>query len=217
MSGLLNLLESTKFGSSAISEFNNEGIMPTAYHNGEYADFGSNRGFTFPAGCFGHNGFNATNFSCNGFNATDFSCVSYNATDFSCVSYNATVFDCVSHRAFNGHNDFSALDPLEFKTKITWSDIQTIYSNLNKTRRKYGIGTVSTPNLTSNLTKNNAITSLRDLINEMSSNSHVGSNASTSAVAIPSAGAKITTTTFTELNEVIKKAEQNCISFTGTS
>ena len=47
----------------------------------------------------------------------------------------------------------------------------------------------------------------------MQNNTHIASNASTAHIIMPQKGEKITTNPYIELNEVIIKAHDNCISF----
>lgn len=225
---LLSVLENTKFGASA---FNNSGISTLASNSSFRASgsvsFRSNASFTFPAGCFGFSppcSFNASfNASFNSsfdssFNGSFNS--SFNSSNFAFLSSFNSGFNATFDSSFNAGNfafkDFAALTPISYSERITWNDIKTIYNNLNITKRQYGIAQDKVPELKDNTAAISNITNLKDLIQAMSSNSHIGQNASTTTVAIPKSGDALRTNTFTDLNAIIEKVHDNCTNFIGT-
>ena len=165
--------------------------------NGTNFSFTSNRSFSSSSR-------NGTNFSFTG-NAS-FTSSSRNGSNFSFFA-NGTNF------GFSSNRSFTVLNPVSLSGTIKNSEVKTIYDNLNLTYQQYGMNTVTIPNYQDSMIQTNHINNLKSLIDAMQSNTHIASNASTSHITIPQAGEKIVINPYIELNEVIIKAHDNCISF----
>lgn len=216
---LLFSLEETKFGTQAFRAYPIAFTFPA----GDFGNRGSFRSFNFPAGNFGD--FSSKKFNNYSLRTADFSPhYASNYGDFftcfgnfdSCFSHDGSDFGAhfTNNYAFKA---FSNLNPLSFDEKTMWDDIVTIYNNLNLTKAQYNITQTTVPDYSSEKTVTQHINDLQSLIQAMSSNSHIGNNASTSSVAMPNTGDLLKTSPFEGLNEVIKKVHDNCISFIGTN
>ena len=85
-----------------------------------------------------------------------------------------------------------------------WEDIKNLYNLLNVERERFSMTTVSVPSNKDSLTEIADITDLKSQIQAMTSNGYVGSVASTSGVTVPSRGALLTPTPFTQMQTIIE-------------
>lgn len=92
-----------------------------------------------------------------------------------------------------------------------WSDIKTLYNNLNEARTKFSFTTTSVPeNQGQNFQPSN-VSNLKDLVEEMKTNSYIGSTADTSSVATPAIGEVIRPDSFTQLSTIIDNVGAACV------
>ena len=162
--------------------------------NGTNFSFRSNRSFASNAGFH----------SCRSFSS--------NASFFANRSFSASSRNG-SNFSFTSNRSFTVLNPVSLSGTIKNSEVKTIYDNLNLTYQQYGMNTINIPNYQNSMIQVDHINNLKELINAMQNNTHIASNASTAHIIMPQKGEKITTNPYIELNEVIIKAHDNCISF----
>ena len=91
----------------------------------------------------------------------------------------------------------------------SWSDIQTIYNNLNTARKKFSISTVSVPNNPGTMSPTQ-VTALKNAIEAMSSNKYVSSTANT-GITVPAVGTLIYPDIFNSMSNTITKIQNKCI------
>ena len=92
---------------------------------------------------------------------------------------------------------------------LSWSDIENIFTNLNTQRERFNINTVSTPNNKDTLSKANLADTIKDYIEDLSTNSYVGTTAIISD-EIPSIGELIEPFIFTRFSNVITRISEVC-------
>lgn len=90
---------------------------------------------------------------------------------------------------------------MQSNQRANWSDILELYEKLNTERTRYNFSTVSPNNDTKIQT--NDILSLKNYIQEMTSNSNLTFVASTENITVPEQGTKITPVSFTDLSTII--------------
>ena len=66
--------------------------------------------------------------------------------------------------------------------KVLWSDIESLFTNLNTARKKFSMSTVTVPSNQNTTAKAETVNDLKDLIEAMSSSPYIGSAASTGVV-----------------------------------
>ncbi|MGF6375093.1 putative RND superfamily exporter protein [Clostridiales Family XIII bacterium PM5-7] len=92
----------------------------------------------------------------------------------------------------------------------SWSDIKTLYTNLNTARTKFGFETATVPEKEAEITTPTDITDIKSLIEAMTTNSYVGSTASTESVIVPASGDIMQPTPFTEMETIIQNVNDTC-------
>ena len=150
--------------------------------------------------------------------------------DYTCSfrsSFDASFRNFDSFRSFNSAFFASNFTFKNFSTLVTptrgvlirWNnDVRTIYENLNKTRQQYNIATVTVPDYTAGTKAVIAhYNDLKSLIEAMSSNAHIGTNAATTGVTHPGVGSPIKYDDFLNLNNIIVRMHDSCINFIGTN
>lgn len=82
-----------------------------------------------------------------------------------------------------------------------WNDIVSIYNNINSARAKFGVTKVSIPSHTAYQVpiKSAHVTDLKNALEDLRTDSYVGSNANT-GITIPSVDELVTLTPFTTIN-----------------
>ena len=91
----------------------------------------------------------------------------------------------------------------------SWSDIQTIYNNLNTARKKFSISTVSVPDNPGTMSPTQ-VTALKNAIEAMSSNKYVSTTANT-GITVPAVGTLIYPDIFNSMSSTITKIQNKCI------
>ena len=91
--------------------------------------------------------------------------------------------------------------------KLSWADIENIYNNLNAARTKFSMTTVSVPGNPGKIYPSQ-ITDLSSLVDAMSANEFIGTNAST-GVSNPGTGNKITVVEIDKINDVVTNIKDN--------
>lgn len=185
--------------------------------NGTNNGFSSNLSFS-PNGA--NNGFSAfAGFSVNGTNNGFFTNRSFsvNGTNNGFTS-NLNFTPNGTNNGFSGNRsfkNFENLRPVTFSRKVTWSDIEQIYQNLNIVQNQYDMTPSTIPNYVSSepLAVVKHATDLEDLVASLSSNTHIQTNASTAGVETPSKGVLIKTNPFEQIYGVLEKIHDNCINF----
>lgn len=98
---------------------------------------------------------------------------------------------------------------------VDWTDIEQIYTNLNTARTKFSFSTVPIPNEEGNKPIPSHITSLKDLVQNMTTNSWLSSVAQTNSVSTPTTGDLLQPTSATQLSSIIDNINNTCIHFGG--
>ena len=95
--------------------------------------------------------------------------------------------------------------------KVVWSDIQTIYNNLNTARQHCSIATVTVPS-NPGKTVPSTVQSLKDAIEACRSNSYV-SRAGTwsTGVTVPSRGSLLYSDIFTRMSTTVENIRRTCM------
>ena len=96
---------------------------------------------------------------------------------------------------------------------VDWTDIENIYTNLNTARTKFNFSTVTIPDEQENKPIPSHISSLKDLIQNMTSNTWLTSIASTSGVSVPSTSDLLEPTAFNQLSTIVNNMNNTCIHF----
>lgn len=93
-------------------------------------------------------------------------------------------------------------------SKLSWSDIQSIYTSLNTERKRFGYSTVTVP---SNPGKaaTSAVSNLKTAIEELKNNKYVSSTANT-GVTVPSTGTLIYPLPFSTMSSTVGKIADVC-------
>ena len=91
--------------------------------------------------------------------------------------------------------------------QLSWADIENIYNNLNAARTKFSMTTVSVPGNPGKAYPSQ-ITDLSSLVDAMSANGFIGTNATT-GVSNPGAGNKITVVEINKINDVVTNIKDN--------
>ena len=94
-------------------------------------------------------------------------------------------------------------------SSVSWSDIQTIYNNLNTARKKFSFATVTVPS-NPGIAKPSQISSLKNSIEELRSNRYVGNTALTN-VTVPSRGALLYPNIFSSMTTTIRRIQDTCV------
>lgn len=93
-------------------------------------------------------------------------------------------------------------------SKLSWSDIQSIYTSLNTERKRFGYSTVTVPSNPGKATTS-AVSNLKTAIEELKNNKYVSSTANT-GVTIPSAGTLIYPLPFSTMSSTVGKIADVC-------
>ena len=102
---------------------------------------------------------------------------------------------------------------------LAWSDIETIFSNLNTARKKFGFTTVSTPSNKNTLAKSEVASSVERYIEDMQNNQYVRTVAVVND-AVPRVSELINPLIFTRMSTVISNVNNTCAfdaSFKGSN
>lgn len=91
---------------------------------------------------------------------------------------------------------------------LSWNDIETLYTNLNTARQKFGFTTVTVPG-NPGLAKPSSISDLDSVVNAMASNKYLTSTAVT-GVTVPRAGSLIYPLEFTRIRTTIDNINNTC-------
>lgn len=89
-----------------------------------------------------------------------------------------------------------------------WSDIQTLFTNLNTGRKKFNYSTISPSpagGAGTTITTTNTISQLKTAIDGMKNNSYLSSTLSSFSVSIPARGTLITPTTLNTITSTISQ------------
>ena len=92
--------------------------------------------------------------------------------------------------------------------KLSWTDIQTLYNNLNTARTKFGFSTVTVPS-NPGIAKPSQIETLNSYVNNMSSNKYL-TNVAATGVTVPKVGTLIYPLEFTKIKTTIDKIQNTC-------
>lgn len=95
---------------------------------------------------------------------------------------------------------------------LDWSDIQSIYSNLNQARQKFGFANIGIPDNTNLLVTLAQLTELKNQVESLSSHSLIGSTANT-GITMPAIGQLIKPIEYTRINSTIENIKNTCINF----
>lgn len=98
---------------------------------------------------------------------------------------------------------------------VDWTDIETIYTNLNTARSKFSFQTVSIPKEDGNKPIPSHVSSLKDLVQNMTSNSWLTTTASTTNVVNPQTSDLLKIDQFNQLSTIIDNINNTCIHFGG--
>ena len=93
-------------------------------------------------------------------------------------------------------------------SKLSWSDIQNIYTSLNTQRSRFGYSTVTVPS-NPGKTTTSAVSNLKVAIEELANNKYVGGTAST-GITVPSAGTLIYPSPFTIMSGTVNNIAGVC-------
>lgn len=93
-------------------------------------------------------------------------------------------------------------------SKLSWSDIQNIYTSLNVERERFGYSEVAIPSNPGKATPNE-VSDLKTAIEELKNNKYVGNTANT-GINIPSVGTLIYPLPFTTMSNTINKITDVC-------
>lgn len=93
-------------------------------------------------------------------------------------------------------------------SKLSWSDIQNIYTSLNEERDRFGYDKVRVPSNPGRVTPT-AVSNLKTAIEELKNNKYVGNTANTK-VTVPSTGTLIYPLPFTTMSNTINKIADVC-------
>ena len=91
---------------------------------------------------------------------------------------------------------------------LQWSDIQTLYNNLNTARRKFDYRTVTVPSNPGKVLPSQ-VTSLKNSIEELRNSFYVGSTANT-GITVPSSGTLVYPNIFTTMSNKISAINKLC-------
>ena len=92
---------------------------------------------------------------------------------------------------------------------LSWSDIENIFINLNTQRERFNIDTVTVPANRNTLAKANLADTIKDYIEDLSTNPYVGTTATISD-EIPTVGELIEPLIFTRFSNVITRISEVC-------
>ena len=98
-------------------------------------------------------------------------------------------------------------------SSVLWSDIQNLYTQLNSIKTTHGIATTTVPS-NPGLTKPSVVTDLKSLIDALSAERHIGSQATVSP-AIPKAGEAMRPAPFTTIQDKLTALTGICHNDTG--
>lgn len=91
-----------------------------------------------------------------------------------------------------------------------WNDIKKLYNNLNEVRSKFELNTITPPENKGISVVPTDVKNLKDLVEAMTTNSYIGSIASTSEVIVPVKGEKLIEEPFLKLDEIIANVREVC-------
>lgn len=94
-------------------------------------------------------------------------------------------------------------------SNVSWSDIQTIYNNLNAARQKFSFATVSVPS-NPGYTMPSQVSDLKSRIEELRSNKYVGNTALTN-VTVPARGTLLYPNIFNSMATTVKRIQDTCV------
>lgn len=92
---------------------------------------------------------------------------------------------------------------------VSWSDVQTLYNNLNAAKTHIGQSTVSVPG-NPGFTVPSTVTNLKNAIESCKSNGYVGNTALT-GITVPSSGALLYPDIFNKMNNTIAAIKNTCL------
>lgn len=104
--------------------------------------------------------------------------------------------------------------------RVNWSDIETLYSNLNKVRTKYSFTELSVPNEQNILATPSTISTLKTVIEGMSANTDLGDTTNTDIITVPQQGELLDEDPLIGLAAVIDNMTNACagnFSFNGSN
>ncbi len=159
--------------------------------------------FAFPSGNFGYFTFPSANFTFS-FDVCGFVPCSFRSCGFS--------FSSVTNFAFKSFTE-GTLETFNPGTKITWNDIVPIYNNINIINEKYGMSTIEVPDNSTDLAFADQVNALREILSNMSSNTHIQYNASVENLPSAMPGSVAETTPLIEIDNLTYVIHSNCISF----
>lgn len=93
-------------------------------------------------------------------------------------------------------------------SKLSWSDIRSIYTSLNTQRSRFGYSKVTVPSNPGEVVPS-AVSKLKAAIEELKNNTYVGNTANT-GVSVPSAGTLIYPLPFTTMSGTINNISKVC-------
>lgn len=159
--------------------------------------------FAFPSSNFQNFSFPSANFNF-AFDVCGFTPCSFRSCSFS--------FSTVTNFAFKSFTE-GELQPFNPGTKMVWEDIVPIYNNINLINEKYGMSAISIPDNTMNLAFADQISSLREILSNMSTNSHIQYNADVENLPSAMPGSEIDILPLAKIDELTYVIHSNCISF----
>lgn len=93
-------------------------------------------------------------------------------------------------------------------SKLSWSDIQNIYTSLNVERERFGYSEIAIPSNPGKATPNE-VSNLKTAIEELKNNKYVSSTANT-GVTVPSSGTLIYPLPFTTMSGTVSNIANVC-------
>lgn len=100
-------------------------------------------------------------------------------------------------------------------SKILWSELKTLYTELNEQRTKFKMSTVTVPSRENEQTKVTDISTLKDAIQAMTAHAQIGNEASTTSVIVPDQYSQMRQTPITQMRTVINRISN--LSFNGSN
>lgn len=95
------------------------------------------------------------------------------------------------------------------KTAV-WSDIQSLYSNLNTQLSRFSISQISVPDHKDDLSLIQDINDLKTAINKLTSNSYLSNKVSTSGVTVPVRDSVMAPLPFTQMKTIVERVAAFC-------
>ena len=98
---------------------------------------------------------------------------------------------------------------LSTRSKVSWTDIQNLYTAMNTERKRFSMSTVTIPN-NPGLTIPEHVATLNSLVNAMSSISFL-TNVAVTGVVVPSRQTRLFASPFTRIADTIEDISNVCI------